>query len=325
MQATRQIFALGLLIAVLGASMAAQNSSGSAPETWGGTGAPLATPATAATALPLEGKISAGDLVEVKVFDTPELSGRMRVSEDGNISLPLIGATKVAGQTPHEAEATIEKSLVVNGFMKNPQVSVFVAQYATQDVSVFGEVTRPGVYPFTAHHRLLDVISAAGGLSAMAGRNVAIYRRDQSVPVETVTLNGNASQLSGTNPELLPGDTVVVSKTGLVYVVGEVTRPGGFPIDGQEKLTAVQAIALAWGNTRNAAMKSTKLIRKGQNGERQEIALDLKGILEGNRSDLTLQDQDIIYVPTNRGKVVVNRGIEAILQTAVGVAIYSNR
>jgi polysaccharide export outer membrane protein len=146
-------------------------------------------------------------------------------------------------------------------------------------VSVLGEVVRPGVYPYTLHHRLLDLISAASGLSPSAGRLVNVFHRDDArTPHPAVLDPSGIDTASDHNPELAPGDTVQVSRAGLVYVVGDVLRPGGFPVDPAQGLTVVQAISLAWGPTQNASMAKALLIRE-QKGGRTITTLNLKRML----------------------------------------------
>ena len=261
--------------------------------------------------------IGAGDLIEVAVFDTPELGGKVRVSNTGLISLPLIGAAKIAGLTTEDAAGLIRTKLMEGGYVKDPHVSVLIGDFATQGVSVFGEVKKPGIYPVLGPRRLLDVLSAAEGLTEAAGRTVTISRRDHAEPAEVVTLTSGAA----TNPMVLPGDTVVVQKAGIAYVVGDVARPGGFLMQNQEQLTVLQAIALAQGTNRSARIAAAKLFRQTPEG-RQEVSLNLKRILDGKDIDQPLQDQDIIFVPTSVFRAAGKRGLEAALQATVGVIIY---
>ncbi len=184
-------------------------------------------------------------------------------------------------------------------------------------------MVRPGVYPYTYHHRLLDLISAASGLSPNAGRLVNIYHQnDPQTPHPVVLDPSGADAGSDHNPELSPGDTVQVSRAGLIYVVGAVIRPGGFPVDPVQGLTAVQALSLAWGPTQNAAVRKAILIRE-QRGGRTMISLDLKRMLHGQDPDQPVQDRDILYIPDSMAKNLLNRTLESAIQSTFGVAIYS--
>ena len=298
-----------------------------APTVWNGAGAPVnaGVPPLAATqqAGPMPAPITAGDLLEVSEYHTPEFRSVVRVSQAGTVTLPLIGEVEIAGMDERAAAHAVEVALVARGMLPHPLVSVLVMAYAGQDVSVLGEVTRPGVYPYAVHHRLLDLISAASGLTPSAGRLVNIFHeRDPKTP-HPVVLDPNGTDAGGEhNPELSAGDTVEVSRAGLVYVVGDVIRPGGFPVDPVQGLTIVQALALAWGPTQNAAVGKAVLIRE-QKGGRTMISLDLKRMLRGKDPDQPVEDRDIIFVPDSVAKNLVNRTMESAIQSTIGVSIYS--
>ncbi|MFZ1015148.1 MAG: polysaccharide biosynthesis/export family protein [Terracidiphilus sp.] len=301
-----------------------QPNAKDAPTTWGSATPPasLSSQALASATSPIAAPLGPGDLLEVSEFHTPEFRSTVRVSETGAVTLPLIGDVQVAGSTPHAAAQAIERALVEKGMLLHPQVSVLVTAYAALDVSVLGEVARPGVYPYAVHHRLLDLLSAASGLGPNAGSLVTVVHRDDKSPPLAVDLHENGDAVAGTNPELEPGDTVQVSRAGLVYVIGDVIRPGGFPIDPAQHLTVVQALTLAWGPTQNAALAKAILIRE-QKGGRTLTALNLKRLLRGQDPDLTIQDRDILFVPDSVAKNLWNRTMESVVQSAVGVSIYA--
>jgi polysaccharide export outer membrane protein len=235
----------------------------------------------------------------------------------------MIGDVNVSGMDEQSAARAIEAALLAKGMLLHPLVSVLVTAYAGQDVSVLGEVTHPGVYPYTYHHRLLDLISAASGLSPSAGRLVNIFHQsDPKTPHPVVLDPSGTDTASDHNPELSPGDIVQVSRAGLVYVVGDVIRPGGFPVDPVQGLTVVQALSLAWGPSQNAAAGKAVLIRE-QKGGRTMIALNLKRMLRGQDPDQPVEDRDILYVPDSVAKNLLNRTMESAIQSAIGVTIYS--
>ena len=183
------------------------------------------------------GPIGAGDLVEMSVFDTPELSGKLRVSNTGDVILPLVGSLHLQGLKAGEAQALIRQKLIDGGFLKDPQVTVFVAEYATQGVAILGEVKNPGIYPAFGSHHLLDYISVAQGLTPLAGTSITITHASKTDEPQRVKVMAGATPKPENNPEILPGDTIFVERTGLVYVVGDVARPGGFPMDHDGQLT----------------------------------------------------------------------------------------
>lgn len=278
--------------------------------------------------LPLSGfasggavSIGPGDLLHMTVFDTPELTGSLRVSNAGEITVPLIGNVPVAGLRVTEAQEAIRQRMVEQRFFRDPQVSLFIVEYATQGVSVLGEVKKPGIYPAFGSHRLLDYISLAEGLTPLGGTTVSITHRAAPEAPDRVKLTTKTAPGPRENPLILPGDTIFVEKTGIVYVVGDVGRPGGFPLNNDERLTVLQALALAEGANRTAAEGSARLIRKSPQG-RREIPVSLKKIAAAKAADIPMEDEDILFVPASLGKSAVRRGLEAAVQAAVGVTIY---
>jgi polysaccharide export outer membrane protein len=265
--------------------------------------------------------IGAGDLLQIAVFGAPDFDKVVRVSSSGEVSLPFIGSVRLAGLTTRQAEKLLEKTLLDGGYFADPQVSVFEKEYETQGISVAGEVQKPGIYPMLGSHRLFDVISAAGGTTPKAGNQVSISHRDASQPAQTLMLAGNGSDSTVNNPEVLPGDTVVVQKAGIVYVVGDVRTPGGFVMD-KPVVTVLQALALAQGTNTTAKLDRARLIRRTGN-QREDVPIALKKILASKSPDINMQADDILFVPNSSAKSALHRGLEAIVQTATGVVIYS--
>ncbi len=293
------------------------NNAGTA----GTAGVPPFTPTQSSA--PMPAPIGPGDFLDISEYHTPEFHSTVRVSAAGTVTLPMVGELKIAGMDEQAAARAIEAALLAKGMLLHPQVSVLVTAYAGQDVSVLGEVTRSGVYPYTFHHRLLDLISAAGGLSPNAGRLVNVFHQcDPKTPHPVVLDPSGTDTTSDHNPELSPGDTVQVSRAGLVYVVGDVIRPGGFAVDPVQGLTVVQALSLAWGPSQNAALGKALLIRE-QRGGRTMIVLNLKRMLHGQDPDQPVEDRDILYVPDSVAKNLVNRTLESAIQSTIGVTIYS--
>jgi polysaccharide biosynthesis/export protein len=266
-------------------------------------------------------QIAAGDLLDLSVFDTPELSTKLRVDEHGNVSLPLAGVLAVSGMTAEQAGLAIEARLRQTEILKDPHVSVTVLEYATQGVTVVGEVKNPGVYPLLGSHGLLDLISAAGGVTPNAGKAVTVtHRSDPDHPV-IVKIESRPGSTAAVKVDISPGDTIMVSHAGIVYVVGDVGKPGGFLIENNDRLTVLQAVALAQGTNKTAALNQAKLIRKTETG-RQEMPVPLKKILSNNAADEPLADGDILFIPTSQAKNAAYRGMETALQMATGVVVY---
>jgi polysaccharide biosynthesis/export protein len=259
-----------------------------------------------------------GDEVEVTVYGAPDLSGHARVATNGNISMPLIGYVRVAGLSSSEAEKAIETELRKNNVVNNPQVSVYVKEYTSGGISVVGEVSKPGVFPALGPHRLFDILQAAGGLTDKAGSTIAISHRDGGNPI-TVEIPRDPGQLSRINVELSPGDTMVVSKAGIVYVLGEVNKPGGYVLNSTGGITLLRVVAAAGGPTHAAAVGGTKMIRRTPTGL-QELPVPLKDLMRAKVPDIPLQADDIVYVPSSRLKAAVNA--TALLSTLGTAALY---
>jgi polysaccharide export outer membrane protein len=263
--------------------------------------------------------IGIGDLLQVTMFGTQDFNADFRVSSSGDISLPPLGLVHVAGLSTSEAEKLIERQLVEGGFYREPRVSVFEKEYVTQGVSILGEVKNPGVYPLLADRHLLDLISQAGGLTANASKTISVTHPGESTP-SVVALSPDPALAATANPPILPGDTIVVATAGVVYVIGNVNKPGGYPMTDNQ-LTVLQALALAGGNSPMAALDRAQIVRQVK-GAREAVPISVKKILDGRDKDIRLQAQDILFIPGSTGKNAATRSVEAILQAAVGVAIY---
>jgi polysaccharide export outer membrane protein len=259
-----------------------------------------------------------GDEVDVTVYGAPDLSGHTRVATNGSISMPLVGYIRVSGLSSSEAEEAIEAQLRQNNVVNNPQVSVFVKEYTSGGISVAGEVSKPGVYSALGPHRLFDVLQAAGGLTDRAGSTVTISHRDGVNPV-TVEIPKDPEQMSRINVDLSPGDTMVVNKAGIVYVLGEVNKPGGYVLNSTGGVTLLRVIAAAGGPTHGAAVGGTKMIRRTPTGL-QELPVPLKDLMHAKVADIPLQADDIVYVPSSRLKAAVNAS--ALLSTLGTTALY---
>lgn len=260
--------------------------------------------------------IGPGDTLDVTVYDIQDLSGQFRVSQKGQIDLPLIGKSRMEGLTADQAAALIQQKLKDGGFVLHPQVTVLVSQYATQGANVMGEVQAPGIYPTLGSRRLLDMLTLAGGVKPSAGKLVTIIHRDDPHHPVYLTLAQNAAGLKvQANPVIRPGDTIVVQKSGIIYVLGDVQRPGGYLIDNNEQLSLVQALSLAGGNTITSNLKDVRLIRKIASGK-EMVTLNLKKIYDGKEADIAVNDGDILYVPSSTLKTFIYRGFAGIATTA---------
>ena len=264
-------------------------------------------------------RLSPGDLLEIGVYNVPELSSKVRVGNSGDVYLPLIDYVHVGDLTVEEAQALIEKRLENGGFVRNPHVTIFLNESASQGVTILGEVNKPGIYPALGDRRLYDMISAAGGFTAAAGRKISVIRqRGQGGPI-TVNLPRNLADDLQDNIEIQPGDTITVPRAPIIYVVGDVGHPTGLLVDNGN-LTVLQALALAGGTNRTAKMGGTRIIRKGPTGM-TETLVPLKKMLEAKAPDVNLQADDILFVPLSGARVAAGRGFDAAVSAAAGLAI----
>ena len=280
-------------------------------------GKPAATAAGADMSHRLQ--ISSGDLLELGVFDTPELSGRLRVNEAGEIVVPVAGTLQVAGMTSDEAAAAVEEKLRGAEILKDPHVSVFILEYATQGVTVTGEVKSPGIYPLLGSHGLVDLLSAAGGVTTNAGRMLSVTHKSDPYHAQMIRLDNRPGKIVE-NVDIQPGDTIVVSRAGVAYVVGDVGHPGGFQIDGNDRLTVLQLVSMAAGTTRTSAEDKARLIRRTPNG-REELPIRLKAMMSGKVIDIPLEDGDILFIPSSKAKIYGYRGMDSAIGLASGLSI----
>jgi polysaccharide biosynthesis/export protein len=303
--------------------------------------------ATLARANPVDSPIGSGDLLHIDVFDVPELSRDVRVSDAGDISYPLIpGKIPVAGMTSFQVEAKLAKLLIENGLVTHPQVSVFVKEQNSSPVTVIGAVNHTLVYQVVRPTSLLEVLSAAGGISDDAGSVVivtrparaGVARTEQGSATSSPTDPGADEQKftiriqdllesgdSVYNISVFGGDTVTVPRAGIVYVVGAgIAQPGGYVMQGHgDQVTVLKAVALARGLTGFARANDAVVMRTNTaTGTRDEIPVRIKDIAEKKADDVPMKSNDILYIPDSTGRKVLAKGAEAALSIGSGIAIY---
>ena len=300
-------------------------------------------------------RIGPQDLLEISVFEAPELNRAVRVSASGEISLALVGTVQASGLTPKALEFVLQE-LLRRSYMKDPHVSVFMKEMQSHPVSVFGAVKKPGVFQIDGPKSLVEILSMAEGLAEDAGDTVIVMRgaglpgAAQSAlddpPVESKPQNsaagispatqkntdGNAVEtnlknlLESGDPRynviVYPGDLVKVARAGVVYVEGGVKKPGGFMLKTNENISVLQALALAEGLTRTAAGSHARIMRTDETtGTRTEIPIDLDKILAGGIKDPLLHPRDIVFVPNSTGKSVFYGSTQAAVSIG-SAAVY---
>jgi len=197
----------------------------------------------------------------------------------------------------------------------NPEVSIFIEAFATQGITVYGEVNTPGIYALMGPHRLFDAVSSAGGFTPNAGHTLTILHKRSQDPEQVVDLSGGQNN-EQTNVQIYPGDTIIVSKAGVVYVLGEVNKPGAFLIENNTSISLMKAIAMAGSTTKMASLKRAIIIRKSPEGS-VEMEVSLDKIYHGKSSDLALHPEDIVFVPLSNLKNYGAMGIQAAIEAAV--------
>lgn len=308
-----------------------------------------------------EYRIGANDLLDVNVFEAPELNRSLRVSAGGEISMPLLGGIQCTGLTAQELEVVLQQKL--REFMKDPHVGVFISAMESHVVSVVGAVKKSGVFQVRGPKSVLEMLSLAEGLDDDAGDEVLVMRgagvhhnpgtsnatleaasgRPTPVSDDVKAPSAAATKNEPSDPETVriklqdlldsgdprfnvtvyPGDIVKVTQAGIIYVVGDVKKPGGFVLKNDHQMSVLKAIALAEGLTGTSAKGRTKIIRTNEStGERVEIPIDLGKVLAGKTPDPPLNPADIVFVPSSSGKSVFYKGTAAAITTASGLIIF---
>lgn len=321
--------------------------------------------------------IGSGDLISVQVFDVPEISRELRVSQTGTIGIPLIPVRlHISGLTEMQAERKIQEVLEANGLVSHPEVTVTVKEKKNRPITIVGAVARPMVYEADRQVRLIDVIAAAGGIAPDAGDHVIITRPEHDTPSDpseapgtgtdndppaltqnpapqpanssavpsapappsdpsqntppalanTITVSLNQILETGdmtNNIVVLPGDVVTVPHAGIVYVLGAVSKPGGYTVSNDRaQLTALKVLSLAGGLNRTAKSDHAVIVRKDGTGQQHEVEVDLKKVMKFQAEDVQMRPSDILYVPTSVGKTTAIRVAELTLAIGTGLLIY---
>jgi len=297
------IFLIALILAG-----AALGSAGTLPRAQAQTVAPQQPPAQQ-TSLDQEAKdifvrayrIGPGDLLEIKVFEVEQLNQVVRVSEDGTITLPLLGQVKIEGLTQTGVVQQLA-GLLQAKYVKNPQVTVFIKEYKSKQVAVIGAVEKPGSYELVGRKNLLQMISLAGGFTDMAANEVFVLREGTNDDAQTISIDLKDLLVNGNqklNIPIEPNDVinVPVDKEFRVFVFGRVNKPGALKVKISEKVTLLQAIADAGGLAEGAKQSAVTITRKGPGGKEQKIRVNLKDIISGKKKDIPLQEGDVVFVP----------------------------
>ena len=308
----RGVLAAGSLI-LAAAGLQAQFSGpalGASPET--NRAQPPTTDLAILSQSGIDPLIAPGDLVSVRVFGTNDFASPVRVSVDGNLQLPLIGLVQVGGLTINRAEDLIAARLSAAGMYVNPQVTVQVSESVSQFATVAGELH--AIVPINGSRRLLDVLAVAGSLPASASHVITILRQGQEKPI-VVDLGTNPAASAQADIEILPGDKVLISRVGVIYVLGAFKNQGAIPLQQTSPLTLIEATTLAGGVGYEGKFKDLRIIRT-TGLTRNVVTVDIKAILNGKAPDPILQADDIVFLPSDALKAAIKSGG---IGTALGV------
>ena len=280
-----------------------------------------------------------GDEIAVHVVDMDEISDKpLRLDTGGFVDLPLVGRMQASGLTTEQFKTALAAKLT--RYINQPQISVNLVENQNRTVSVIGSVNSPGVRSLQGPRHLIDVLSEAGGTKADAGPKIILTREarwgtiplagahpDSTARYSTASLSLDGV-LAGKDPAenilIEPGDVISIPRGEIVYVMGNVKRAGGFPLNSRENLSLLQAISLAEGMDKDASPGHARIIRPapGNDGRPREIPVDISKIEAGKDSDVPLLANDILFIPNSALKSTSRRAAEAVLQVATGVLIY---
>lgn len=283
-------------------------------------------------------KLGPDDQISIRVPDAEEISDKpVRLDTAGYIHLPMVGRLQAAGLTAEQLEHALAERLKV--YMVEPEVSVSVIEFRSQPVSVVGSVKSPGIVQLQGHKTLIEVLSLAGGLTEDAGHTIKITRQleqgriplpgatDDSTgkySVAEVSIKGIMEAVDpAANIEIKPEDVITVPRGEMIYVVGQVTKPGGFVLRERQSLSVLQALAVAGGLDKAAAPQHARILRaEAGQANRVEIPVDLRKVMQAHAEDLPLHADDILLIPPSKAKQALTKGIEAAISIGTGLVIY---
>lgn len=282
-------------------------------------------------------RLGPDDVIAVKVLDLEDTSNdSIRIDPGGQISLPLLGRVNAGGLTV----AMLEKELAsrLKTYIHEPVVAVSIVEYRSQPVSVIGAVGQAGIHQLEGRKSLIEVLAKAGGLRPEAGDTVKITRQIDwgLIPLPSAEMDPTGqfsvaevslrSIMQATSPaeniRILPNDVITVPRAALVYIVGEVNKPGGFTLQERGSITGLQALAMAEGFTTTASPQNALIIRQPHDAERVEIPVNLREVLQGKSKDVELLPDDILFVPTNVAKSAFVKVLQTAIQAATSAVIY---
>jgi polysaccharide export outer membrane protein len=262
-----------------------------------------------------------GDLLTVRLYDTADYQPEVRISLDGTIQLPLIGSLHVEGLTLHQTERLIAERLMNEGMYRNPQVTIQLTEAPNQAVTVTGEMH--GVVPIAGEKRLFDVLSVAGGLPPTASHLITINRPGVSQPI-VVDLGSDPARSEHANVPVFPRDTIVVSRVGVVYLLGAFKTQGAIPLQQNTPLTLMQAASIGGGPGFEGKLNDLRIVRT-VGYDRKVVTVDIRKVIRGQAPDPVLQADDIVLLPTSLMRAAIKSGGLATLTGLASILVVAFR
>jgi polysaccharide biosynthesis/export protein len=287
-----------------------------------GQGRLPATPVDSGGNLPAQ-PVGASDLLSITVYGAPELSRTLRVTPEGSIRLPMLKESiPVRGLMPLEIESKVAQGLSAEQILVDPVVTVTIAEFASRPINVAGAVKKPLTFQANGKTTLLDAITRAEGLSAEAGHEILVtLPAKDGVPAFTrkiPVLDLLEKADPAANLSLEGGEEVRVPEVGRVFLVGNVLKPGSFPLTDAGGMTVLKALAMAEGLSRFATKQA--YIYRPSDGSKQELVVELRKIMDRKSPDVALAPGDIFYVPDNRKGRLTSNVIDKIVSFGAGTA-----
>jgi polysaccharide export outer membrane protein len=246
--------------------------------------------------------ITTGDVLSIHLYAENDYAPTVRIASDGSVDLPLIGKIHFGGLSVAQAEALLAHRLIEEGMYRDPQVLITIAEGPGSTVTLIGEMR--GVVQIAGNRRLLDVLSLGGGLPPTASHVITINRPGVADPI-VIDLGNDPLQSRLADIPVLPGDTIVVSRIGVVYILGGFKTIGVVPLNAYSPLTMTQLVSLGGGVNSNSKLSDLRIIRTVGN-RRTETTLDMKKILKGKAPDPYLQANDLVFMPNSALKTIVS-------------------
>ena len=328
--------AAALLSNVPTRAQSAPTPAQSAPTATPPTAAPVSAPANSDSAKPGDNfPLGPGDQVSIWALGAEELSDHpARIDSSGYLNLPLVGPIRASGLTARQLKSELETALRPE--VRKPLVVVNVTEFASRPVSVLGAVNKPGVYQLQGRKTLSEVLSMAQGPRTDAGGVIHVKRRLEYGPLPLPNAHDDATgqfsvgdvslravlQGQAGSLYLAPEDVVAIPTSPLVYVIGDVRKPGGFVMGDRANVSILQALSMAEGFGRYASTRKARLLRANGSSTRTQIPVDLASIIAGKKPDVMMRPDDILVVPNNNTKTALAKVGEVAAGAVTGVAIY---